>query len=408
MRVAYAITSLVYKSLVTLDRSTSTTRWNLLETIRAYALEKLAQHDEIGAAAQRHAEFYRDLFASRPLDSQVPSEDEDMEQFTREIDNVRAALDWSFSSAGDAEIGVTLTAAYVPGWLHAALPTECRERTERAMNNLAPEMNVSVPLRMQLHFAFGLMPAYTMSPVEPAKAALAKALRLAEQIGDLQAQFQILWGLWVLNSESGECHTTYAVTEQLSIVARRIGDPSASLMAQRLRGFTLEMQGQHQQARECSEHVVRHYVAPTDRRLTAWGQFDQRVLARAMLARALWFQGYAEQAMDQARLSLEEAQRTNFPLSIGEALRVAVCDIALMTGDLETADQSITMLLEIATSRNAPFWGIFGRCLRGKQLVIRGEFAPGIRPVAHRTGVLRKELVGRSGIRNSWAPWRKA
>ena len=156
-------------------------------------------------------------------------------------------------------------------------------------------------------------------------------------------------------------------------------------MAQRLRGFVLEMQGQHQLSRECSQYVVRHYVAPIDRRLTAWGQFDQRVLARAMLARALWFQGYAEQAMDQARLSLEEAQRTNFPLSIGEALRVAVCDIALMTGDLETADQSITMLLEIATSRNAPFWGIFGRCLRGKLLVIRGEFAQG-------SALLRTEL----------------
>jgi hypothetical protein len=61
-------------------------------------------------------------------------------------------------------------------------------------------------------------------------------------------------------------------------------------MAQRLRGFVLEMQGQHQQARECSEYVVRHYVAPTDRRLTAWGQFDQRVLARAMLARSLLLQ----------------------------------------------------------------------------------------------------------------------
>jgi ATP/maltotriose-dependent transcriptional regulator MalT len=145
------------------------------------------------------------------------------------------------------------------------------------------------------------------------------------------------------------------------------------------------MQGQHPQSRECSEYVVRHYVAPTDRRLTAWGQFDQHVLARAMLARALWFQGYPEQAMDQARLSLEEAQRANFPLSIGEALRVAVCDIALMTGDLETADQSITMLLEIATSRNAPFWGIFGRCLRGKLLIIRGEFGQG-------SALLRTEL----------------
>jgi predicted ATPase len=373
--IADAIASLVYKSLVTLDRSVATPRWHLLETIRAYALEKLIAHDEIDAAARRHAKFYRDFFASRRLDAQVPGDD--MESFTREIDNVRAALDWSFSAAGEAEIGVTLTAAYVPAWLHAALPTECSERTERAMNHLAPGMNVSVPLLMQLHFAFGLMPAFTMSPVEPAKAALSKALTLAEQISDLQAQFQILWGLWVLNCEIGESHATYSVTQQLSLVARRIGDPSASLMVQRLRGFVLEMQGQHQQSREYSERVVRHYIRPTDRRLTAWGQFDQRVLARAMLARTLWFQGYAEQAMAHARLSLEEAQRTNLPLSIGEALRVAVCDIALMTGDLETAEQSITMLIDVATSQNAPFWGILGRCFRGKLAVVRGDFAEG-------------------------------
>jgi predicted ATPase/DNA-binding winged helix-turn-helix (wHTH) protein len=374
-RIVEGVANLVYKSLVTPDRSATTRRWYLLETIRVYALEKLGTHDEIGSAARRHAEFYRDLFASRRLDGQAPGDD--MAQFTGEIDNVRAALDWCFSSVGDAETGVILTAAYVPAWLHTALPTECSERTERAMNNLTTGMNVSVPLLMQLHFAFGLMPAFTMSPVEPAKAALNKALTSAEQIGDLQAQFQILWGLWVLNCETAESHATYSVTEQLSAVARRIGDPSASLMAQRLRGFVLEMQGQHQESREWSEHVVRHWVPPTDRRLTAWGQFDQRVLARAMLARTLWFQGHAEQAMDQARLSLEEAQRTSVPLSIGEALRVAVCDIALMTGDLETADQSITMLIEVATSRNAPFWGILGRCFRGKLLVARGELAEG-------------------------------
>jgi predicted ATPase len=48
-----------------------------------------------------------------------------------------------------------------------------------------------------------------------------------------------------------------------------------------------------------------------------------------------------------------------------------------MTGDLETADQSTTMLIDVATSQNAPFWGILGRCFRGKMLVARGEFAEG-------------------------------
>jgi hypothetical protein len=42
--------------------------------------------------------------------SQVLPTAEDMARYGREIDNVRAALDWSFSPVGDAAIGVVLTA----------------------------------------------------------------------------------------------------------------------------------------------------------------------------------------------------------------------------------------------------------------------------------------------------------
>jgi predicted ATPase/DNA-binding winged helix-turn-helix (wHTH) protein len=395
-RIADGVFSLVSKSLVIFDRSAAPGRWSLLETIRAYALDKLAAHNEVALAVRRHAEYYRDLFVPSAPESQLQLSEEDLNQFSREMDNVRAALDWSFSPAGDAAVGVTLTAAYVPAWLHSALPAECHERTQRAVEHLTNEMNLSARLQMQLYFAVGLMPAYTMSPVEPGKAALTRALSLAEHLDDVQAQFQILWGLWVLNSTAGECHTAQAVTDRLSIVAQRIGEQPAALIAQRLQGFVLQQTGEHRKARQCFEHVLQHYVVPTDGRLTAWGQFDQRVLARAMLARALWLQGYAEQAAEQARISLEEAQITNYQLSIVEALRVAVCQIALMTGDLEAAERAVTMLIDVATSRNAPFWAISGRCLRGKLLVMRGEFVAG-------STLLRAELD--TCERAGWPIW---
>ncbi len=183
------IANLLTKSLIAQDRDVPS-RWYLLETIRAYAVDKLASHGERDSAAWQHSEFYRNLFVSRTHDARLLAPDEDMAAVIRELDNVRAALDWSFSPAGNPEIGVALTAAYVPAWLHAALPAECRERTERALTCLTPDMQIEPPLRMQLHFAFGLMPAYTMSPVEPAKAALTTALGYAEEIGDRHAQFQ--------------------------------------------------------------------------------------------------------------------------------------------------------------------------------------------------------------------------
>ena len=49
--------------------------------------------------------------------------------YGRQIDNLRAALDWAFSPQGDASIGVALTAAAVPLWMHLSLMEECRTRS---------------------------------------------------------------------------------------------------------------------------------------------------------------------------------------------------------------------------------------------------------------------------------------
>ena len=61
--VTDGIANLVAKSLVALDTTRGATRWYLLETIRAYALEKLAEHGETDTVSGRHAVYFRDLFA---------------------------------------------------------------------------------------------------------------------------------------------------------------------------------------------------------------------------------------------------------------------------------------------------------------------------------------------------------
>jgi predicted ATPase len=137
--VLNGIANLVAKSWVALDKSGAAARWTLLETIRAYALEKLAESGESNDAQRRHATFFRDLFA--PPASGSSLSDEDLASRVREIDNVRAALDWSFSSAGDQAIGVDLTADYAPVWRHLRAPEasapDCGQQ-DRAQRRLGP------------------------------------------------------------------------------------------------------------------------------------------------------------------------------------------------------------------------------------------------------------------------------
>jgi predicted ATPase len=48
-----------------------------------------------------------------------------------------------------------------------------------------------------------------------------------------------------------------------------------------------------------------------------------------------------------------------------------------MTGDLVAADRAVAMLIDLATSLDATFWKIVGRCLEGKLLIARREFGRG-------------------------------
>src|ERR1700748_3025307 len=66
----------VVKTWVTLDKSPAAARWILLETIRAYALEKLVDSDESDDAQKRHAAFFRDLFTPQAQSASSSLSDE--------------------------------------------------------------------------------------------------------------------------------------------------------------------------------------------------------------------------------------------------------------------------------------------------------------------------------------------
>jgi predicted ATPase/DNA-binding winged helix-turn-helix (wHTH) protein len=149
------IANLVDKSLVTFDGSALGSRWHLLETTRVYALEKLAESGETEQIARRCAEFFRDLVRPAFHGSQVPPNAEDMARYGRELDNVRAALDWSFSSAGDAAIGFALTAAYAPVWSDLSLG-QTAVSVPSALKYLESDSDVNESLAVQLPIALAV------------------------------------------------------------------------------------------------------------------------------------------------------------------------------------------------------------------------------------------------------------
>jgi len=131
--VIEGLTSLVAKSLVAAEVEGPVARYRLLDTTRAYALEKLEESGERDQQARRHAEYYRNLFERSEVEWETRPTVAWLDDYGWCIDNLRAALDRSFSPNGDASIGVALTAAALPLWMHLSLLDECRGRVERAL-----------------------------------------------------------------------------------------------------------------------------------------------------------------------------------------------------------------------------------------------------------------------------------
>jgi len=375
--VVDGIANLVAKSLVVLDGSAVVTRWRLLETVRAYALEKLAESGESALGARRHAEYIRDFFAPadpatgfRPTIARMPL-------YRREIDNVRAALDWAFSPAGDPEVGVVLTAAYVPVWLHLSLMVECRERAERALDGLQPESSLSARLKIQLLTILGIALVYTTGAIARTGTILANALELADRLGDADAQLEALYAIWIYRFNNGEHQAAEFLAGRFSDVARRTGDISDALLADRLMGSTSHYGGNQAEAQHCYQRLLDRYVAPSDQRYAMWFHYDGRVLPRARLARVLWLRGLVEQADRMAQACLADAQAADHKLSICYALGEAVCPVQLAAGDIAGAERSVATLMDVATRHSFTFWTRFARCLEGKLLIKRGEVAKG-------------------------------
>ncbi len=112
------LTLLVDKSLVVAanpSRSGGRTRYRLLETVRQYAAEKLAESGEADAVRSRHRDYYTALAAM--LDAPADSDFERrVEQVEMEIDNLRAAFGWSRENR-DAGLALALASSLQPLWL---------------------------------------------------------------------------------------------------------------------------------------------------------------------------------------------------------------------------------------------------------------------------------------------------
>jgi hypothetical protein len=243
-------------------------RYRLLETMRAYALAKLAETGELNEVARRHAKYFRDLFQRAETEWETRPTAEWLEDYGRRIDNVRAALDWAFSADGDAVIGVALTVAAVPLWLQLSLLEECHDRVEQALARLGNEASPGTRRHIQLFLQPAKLSAHEIGPRREIKAAWTKVFELAESLNDTDYKMRALWGLWVSSINGGEYRAALAFAQRFRSLAAHAADPTELLIGDRLVGNSLYYLGDQTDARRHIEHMLSRYAPPVRGRMS--------------------------------------------------------------------------------------------------------------------------------------------
>ena len=174
------LAALVARSLVLADGTKPGTRYRLLDTMREYCAEKLDVARERSLVSRAHARYFCDRFEPA-LEEWLQASDHHWNTvYLVERDNVRAALDWAFSTQGGADVGIALAAYSGPAWLWWSLRSEGLARVELALTRCSSRTPQKIRARLWLWL--GVLHQFS-DPVKWVRA-LRRAVALHRRAGD--------------------------------------------------------------------------------------------------------------------------------------------------------------------------------------------------------------------------------
>jgi predicted ATPase/DNA-binding SARP family transcriptional activator len=168
------LASLVKQSMVTRAGSD---RYRLLDTLRAYALGVLAELDADDTRA-RHATYYTQLAERGEIAIRGPEQLEWLDRFRSDINNLRAALEWSLLT-GDVGQAARQAGALAWFWTLNGMLTEAIDHLER----LVGAQDISAAIRAKCVWGYALLAA-SLGRLETARDAGYLAAELGRGCGD--------------------------------------------------------------------------------------------------------------------------------------------------------------------------------------------------------------------------------
>ena len=344
LTLLHGMASLVDQSMVGQDDGgEGEPRFDMLRTIREFALERLAESGEETDVRDRHAAYLVRL-AERAA-SHLEGADQAiwLDRLARDDDNIRAALAWAYDRE-DADLGLRLVRALTIYWFVRGHLVEGYEQTIRFAE--LPGSTALPTLRGDALNAAGFL-AREYGDYERAYAAGRESLALSHQLNDRKRAADALANLGYVALQQGKHGDAQELFQRSLATNRELGNRQGIADSLSFLALTAFRSRNLDGARRMNEESLALWEALDDRQATVW--------ARTRLAFVLLEQGAHAAAYREFMRSLVTARELDFRLGFswsldGLAHLAARQDIPYLAGRLAAAASSVRAVAGIRLS----------------------------------------------------------
>jgi class 3 adenylate cyclase/tetratricopeptide (TPR) repeat protein len=283
----------------------------------------------------------------------VEAEPEVIAHHYREAGMADAASTY-FERAGDRAVA---RSAYIEATVHFRAAIEEADRL--------PQKDERGRCVLTLLLKLGPAIGWTIGEWKPeVEAVYRRARDLGREVGDGPELFRATWGLWSYVSRT-DTKQSRKLTEELTTLARQLGDESLLLEAQHCRWGEEALGGDVPKILETSEEGIRRYDAKRHAQLVAaFGTHDPGVCALVVHAVGLSLRGLPDQARRTNERALLLAESLSHPPSVGFAYKmVGFC--LMIAGDRHGCERIGARCVTLAEKFDLPIFRGTGRYLMG-------------------------------------------
>ena len=221
------------------------------------------------------------------------------------------------------------------------------------------------PLEFELQAALGRALSTVRGFTAPeTDDAYARAATLGQRLQVGSRLFPVLWGRCIALRLAGNLAASHRTNREFLRLARRSGDTGHLLTAEFSFGEGLWWFGRPASARRYLERALALYDPMAHRELALDYAYDRRVVTRDVLACTLFVLGYPDQAANQLRQSLVEAEALRHRASLAHAFNFA-CVLDQLRDDPTGVLSHAAAVRRLAEEQVIPFWSGWAAVLEG-------------------------------------------